>query len=658
MKNIYDNRQVRRWEDIPFEWRIVENVPQVKFKSFSPKDKDFIKLVSGFASDDQLRPAMTGVNFDDKGLCVTDAHKMVFIPKSKYSQYFSKEEGIFEFGSGKKIDDRFPNYQAIIPQNNTEVHQIDVVKLLTYCNMVMKGQYCNQTSFQCSFVYGKESPKIIGFNLKFLKTILEFWLRMGFKKLYLSIEAPNRSVLFSPYEKGVKGKDVLDYPFTLLMPVIVLADDQYFGARDLDYDRESLVHYVFTEDEIYDVGDKLSEVKPAKFDYNLTSYTDPNFSKYEIRLWKKLISKVYIPIIECVKIKDGVATITNLNTSIKKSGMNIPDGLYDMISGSLSKSTLDINDFPMEVAKDAVPTEYNGKYSFDEFRYHYDNAFKCVSDDELRPTTMTVHISNSLIEGTNTYILYRQNLKSFVEGLDVMVAEPKWLSELMEIISDDENDSTTDIRVQVYTGDWGRGRVLFIFDRHEIFCKIEDGKYPNTQSIIPSSFGNLLTINDISEVSNAIKSVTKEQVKDDAIISFKHKESITELLLGVKSEDKLEELGNIGSSFSNADGFSETGLFVMPNTRGADIYDFSILYTHLKDIINVCGKSGRATVAYNGAKTIILMQNENNFEFISKGTIKKKPTPAKKVSDDQAKKVEELRLRARARIRILALSNK
>jgi len=81
MKNIYDNREVRRWEDIPFTWRIVDAPSQVKIKSFNPKDKDFSKVFGVFASDDQLRPAMTCVNFDDKGLCVTDAHKLVLIPK-------------------------------------------------------------------------------------------------------------------------------------------------------------------------------------------------------------------------------------------------------------------------------------------------------------------------------------------------------------------------------------------------------------------------------------------------------------------------------------------------------------------------------------------------------------------------------------------------
>ena len=408
MKNIYDNRQVRRWEDIPFTWRIVDAPSQVKIKSFTAKDKDFSKVFGVFASDDELRPSLTGVNFDDKGLCVTDAHKLVYFPKSKYAQYFPKEEGIFEFGSGRKIDERYPNFTAVISQNNDEVYQVDVVKLLTYCKMIIEGQYCNQTTFQCSFVYGKESPKTIGFNLKFLKTILEFWLKMGFKKLFISIEAPNRAALFSPYEKGVKGKDVLDYPLTLLMPVIINSED-YIGARDIDYDRESLVHYVFTDDEIYDVGDKLEDVKPATFDRNLTSYIDPNFSAYEIKMWSKLISKSFIPILECVKIKNGVATITNLTTFINKSGINIPDGLYNIINGSLSKSTLDIDDFPMNVSKDAVASEYNGKFEFDDFRYHYDNALKCVGNDELRPTLMSVHINESLIEGTNSYFCIVKN---------------------------------------------------------------------------------------------------------------------------------------------------------------------------------------------------------------------------------------------------------
>jgi len=98
----------------------------------------------------------------------------------------------------------------------------------------------------------------------------------------------------------------------------------------------------------------------------------------------------------------------------------------------------------------------------------------------------------------------------------------------------------------------------------------------------------------------------------------------------------------------------------MPSPLGANIYDFSSVIPQLKDIINICGKNGKVTFAYNGATSIILTKNENNFEFIENQSTKKKPkpTPSKKVSDDQAKKIEELRLRARARMRILALQNK
>jgi len=657
MKNIYDNRQVRRWEDIPFTWRVVDAPSQVKIKSFNPKDKDFAKVFGVFASEDELRPAMTGVNFDDKGLCVTDAHKLVYFPKSKYAQYFPKEEGIFEFGSGREIGDRYPNYTAVISQNNDEVYQVDVVKLLTYCKMIIEGKYCNQTTFHCNFVYGKDKPKMIGVNLKFLISILEFWLRMGFNKLFMSIEAPNRGVIFSPYEKGVKGKNILDYPITLLMPVMVV--DDYFGARDLDYDRECLVHYVISEDEIYDVGDKMEDVKPATFDRNLTSYIDPNFSAYEIKMWSKLISKSFMPILDCVKIKIGVATITNLTTFINKSGINIPDGLYNIINGSLSKSTLDIDDFPNIVAKDSIVSEYNGKFEFDEFRYHYDNALKCVGNDELRPTLMSVHINESLIEGSNGKILYRQKLKTFVDGLDVMIKEPKWLSEVMYVIDDDQTNSTNDIRVQIYTGDYNSKKVLFVFDRYEVYCRIEEGKYPNTQSIIPSMLANNLVVDEISSITDAMKLITKEQVKEGALISFKHGEGATELLLADTSGSVIGNLGMVKSSYSNKNESSETGLFCMPSPKGASIYDFTLEFKVLKDCIDVCGKKGKINIDYNGSTTILLMQNANNFDFIASKEPKKKAktAPVKNMTDENERKVQELRLRARARIRILALKS-
>ena len=106
MKSIYDNSNVRKWSEIPFEWRLVQRVGKVNVKSFAPTDKEFVKVFKSFASTDTLRPAMTGVNYDENGLCITDAHRLVYFPKSKYSEYFKgTKDGIYELGSGKKIDE-------------------------------------------------------------------------------------------------------------------------------------------------------------------------------------------------------------------------------------------------------------------------------------------------------------------------------------------------------------------------------------------------------------------------------------------------------------------------------------------------------------------------------------------------------------------------
>lgn len=124
-------------------------------------------------AEDELRPVMNGIYFDltpEKAtLVATDAHRLVrysnttvhvdepanFIlpkkPASLLKNVLQKDESeveirfgsrnvLFTFGNTvivcRLIDGRYPNYNAVIPQNNTNVMTIDRLTLLSACKRV------------------------------------------------------------------------------------------------------------------------------------------------------------------------------------------------------------------------------------------------------------------------------------------------------------------------------------------------------------------------------------------------------------------------------------------------------------------------------------------------------------------------------------------
>ena len=124
-------------------------------------------------ADDELRPVMNGIFFDiapeQLTLVATDAHRLVrltnnavqgneassFILPKKPAQLLktvlAKEEGdvqvrfsdknaTFEFGSTtvvcRQIEGRFPNYNAVIPQNNQNIVTVDRQTIINACKRV------------------------------------------------------------------------------------------------------------------------------------------------------------------------------------------------------------------------------------------------------------------------------------------------------------------------------------------------------------------------------------------------------------------------------------------------------------------------------------------------------------------------------------------
>ena len=224
-------------------------------------------------SNDELRPAMTGVyvNLGDKNttFVATDGHRLVryrrtdvksdngnsiIIPRkalnllkatlpvenTEVSLNFNMSNAFFKFGNIKMIcrliDERFPDYDNVIPSGNNIKMTIERGDLLSALKRI--SIYANKTTHQVRLKITGSELQIsaedldfsneanerlscehdgedieIGFNAKFL---IEMLTNMDSGLIKLTMSAPNKAGVILPAEKD-KSEDIL----MLVMPVML-----------------------------------------------------------------------------------------------------------------------------------------------------------------------------------------------------------------------------------------------------------------------------------------------------------------------------------------------------------------------------------------------------------------------------------------------------
>ncbi len=224
-------------------------------------------------SNDELRPAMTGVfvNLGDKNstFVATDGHRLVryrradvksdngnsiIIPRkalnllkatlpaenTEVSLNFNMSNAYFKFGNIKMIcrliDERFPDYDNVIPTQNNIQMSIERTDLLGALKRI--SIYANKTTHQVRLKITGSELQIsaedldfsneanerlscehdgedieIGFNAKFL---IEMLTNMDSDKIKLTMSAPNKAGVILPAEKDM-SEDIL----MLVMPVML-----------------------------------------------------------------------------------------------------------------------------------------------------------------------------------------------------------------------------------------------------------------------------------------------------------------------------------------------------------------------------------------------------------------------------------------------------
>lgn len=224
-------------------------------------------------SNDELRPAMTGVylKIDDNNstFVATDGHRLIkyqrkdvtadtenaiIIPRKalnllknvlpaeneNVSVQYNMSNAFFEFGHVRMIcrliDERYPDYENVIPADNDNIMTIDRLEFLSSLKRI--AIYANKTTNQVKLkIVGSElqisaedldfsneanerlgcehdgEDIVIGFNARFL---IEMLSNMDSKEVLIKLSEPNRAGLIVPKEQEDE-EDLL----MLVMPVML-----------------------------------------------------------------------------------------------------------------------------------------------------------------------------------------------------------------------------------------------------------------------------------------------------------------------------------------------------------------------------------------------------------------------------------------------------
>jgi DNA polymerase III sliding clamp (beta) subunit (PCNA family) len=548
---------VKNWNEVPSIWKDTSKIKKVAFTN-SPYDKGLYSIVAPFLGKDDLRPIMSGINFDDNGITVTNAHVLITLP------YPSKQfEGVYEADLSKKanpeqitIEGNYPNYSAIIPKMEvTKPFFIDVYKLLQYNNVAMKfvNKYTNAVNY-------KINDEKVGFNAKFLNESLKTLLKLGHETAYAHYIAPNKALLLSPSKDYEIGNDEL----ILTMPVMV-KDYEPLGVRDIDYGRELSVYFDFDDNQIYNADGSIADFK-MKYEQNSP------IDKDDVNLLQKLANgKQRLEILNSVLVENGLARASDLETEYYLSGVDLPNGIYKPIQGALEITMEAIEDFPTPPIFVTDEDTLQFVISSDILEYYIDKLKYVVGQDDLRPVLQGIclhHTSDNklFLAGTDAHILLKVNITEYVD-MPVHNKEMKFIIQpkrLYDFLNSTENTALTIKSNLVATS--------IQSDNWSFYARNIDGNYPNYDAVMPKETTNLAVVNlePIKKAFNTemVKNYVREASSKDKVFIFNKENEI--FIATYTSGDKIEKIceTNVDFSLKNYYNENQSVLLFMPFVYG------------------------------------------------------------------------------------------
>jgi DNA polymerase III sliding clamp (beta) subunit (PCNA family) len=568
---------VTNWNQVPSIWKDTSKIKKVAFTN-SPYDKGLYSIVAPFLGKDDLRPIMTGINFDENGITVTNAHVLISLP------YPSKEfEGVYEADLSKRanpeqitIEGTYPNYSAIIPKKEvTKPFFIDVYKLLQYTNVALK--FANKYTYAVNY---KIEDEIVGFNGRFLVENLKTLLKLGHETAYAHFIAPNKAVLLTPNEDYEIGNDEL----ILTMPVMVR--NATYGVKDIDYNKELSVYYDFNDNEIHNADGSIAEFK-MKYEDN------SSISKEDVNLLQKLANgKNILSILDYVKVENGVARASDLDSEYYLSGIDLPDGIYKPNNGALEITMEAMEDYPRSPIFVADEDTIQFVISSDILEYYIDKFQNVVGKDDLRPVLKGIclhHTSDNklFLAGTDANILLKVNITEYVD-MPVYNKDMKFIIQpkrLYDFLNSTENTALT-IKSNVVA-------TIIESDNWSFYARNIDGNYVNYDAVMPRETNKLAVVN-LEPIKKAfsgelVKNYVKESDKSQDVFIFNNED---EIFIGTSGKryasnpyyvTKVEKICDTNVDFSIKDYYNngQSVLLLMPYG-----YDKQTNFSFRKDLID------------------------------------------------------------------------
>jgi len=593
---------VKNWSEIPTVWKNTKEVKKVKYTN-SPFDKELLNMLSPIAGDDNLRPIMSGVNFDDFGITVTNAHVLVSIPEpnEKYKGTYAtipKKDCTINKGSGVEIKNnmfvspKYPQYKEIIrgSKKSDRVQKINVYKLLQWTEVALK--YCNKGSFTVFYWMGDTS---MAFNANYVLYSMKLLLKLGYSEVYCFTSEGNKAAIFSPDKDYEIGKSLI----LLLMPVmsdnkIYKIEDIKGGSFDLDFSRELLAYYDFSTNEIRNSNDSVAEFKMFYGDYDV-------LPQNEIKMLNKFSEKNTIPILDFFSVRNGEIFVSNLGSNLSIKEVDLQDGLYDVLDSAI--------EFNQHENYDNYPREINieePKIKFiisSSVLYHYISiALKFVSKDDLRPQLTGIFFDykdgKMFIVATNAHILGKIDITKYVEVSKDQIdfSFILYTNNLTKFFNNIEDSAV------IVSAD--KNNVSFENEKYKFTSRLIEAKYSNYEGVISNfnekklnlSKKELLDCINSDEAKKFIKDHKKEQI---IIFDELGDEGRLDIYLGI-SDVYRKEVGNspiiekvkVGNiSYSNEEGtfqIMDSTLLIMPMAmENVNLFAFDVKYlSSILDALN------------------------------------------------------------------------
>jgi DNA polymerase III sliding clamp (beta) subunit (PCNA family) len=520
----YALQKVDNWSQIPSTWKNTNVISKVNF-DLNPLDKKFQSIFNKFLGQDELRPVSMGYNVDDYGITVTNSHILAHIPAE------NSKKGVFNPITGEIIDGKYPQYENVVPKDFAFSFTIDAYKLLQYSKVAMN--YANKFTKQILISYDKVMT--IGFNAELLIIALESLLKLGYEKVYLSLNSPNRPIVISPVKEPKVGKDFM----VLVMPVTSdgynsKTSNNFIGAMDIDYSLE--LGCIFDLDR-NDILNKNGSVAEFKMDYGM----NPIFTDEVIKVIKSSLQKnPTLVVLENFKVQDNTLKVTNIkgySFSVIMPNINVPNGLYYIQNNvAVKNENADIDDFVRDIDYSVRVKKNSIKINKNYFDYLINTAKNYLGNDEIRPVMMGINFKydgiNLYVASTNANYLCRIKVNEKIgfensNTFDIVLP----IYNINTILESNEDEF---IKLDIYSSEYEKASPSDIKIESSSFIleqKLIDGKFPVVNQVIPqTSYFNLNLKKET--ILNAIKSKEAE-----AFIKKNKKFDIK--IAGKKDNDRL-----------------------------------------------------------------------------------------------------------------------